>query len=118
MTLLTANNLTVHFGQYTVFSGLSLTVHKGDRIAIVGSNGQGKTTLLRLLAGDLSPSDGQVSIAKQVQLGYIQQDATLTPFEGTLYQFMETVFVELQQQQKELTRFCLLYTSPSPRDPE
>ena len=58
MTVLTGNNLAKRFGPLDVFQGVNLRVEKGDRIGLVGPNGEGKTTLLRLLAGLDTPSDG------------------------------------------------------------
>ncbi|MEW6720072.1 MAG: ABC-F family ATP-binding cassette domain-containing protein [Thermodesulfobacteriota bacterium] len=56
-----------------LIEGLSLAVARGDRIAVVGPNGKGKTTLLRLLAGELSPDSGDVRPAMNVKIGYFGQ---------------------------------------------
>lgn len=55
-----ARQVTKHFGKQPVFRQLNLIVESGDRVAIVGSNGSGKTTFLRLLAGFLRPNSGEV----------------------------------------------------------
>ena len=57
----------------TLIESLSLSVGRGDRIAVVGPNGRGKTTLLRLLAGDLAPSSGTVRPALNLKVGYFGQ---------------------------------------------
>ncbi|HEU4486414.1 MAG TPA: ABC-F family ATPase [Povalibacter sp.] len=57
-----------------VLKDVNLTVEAGERIAIVGANGIGKTTLLRCLAGDLSPTEGSVTWVENAQLGYMPQD--------------------------------------------
>jgi len=61
------------YGAQKVFGGVSLTVRRGERVAIVGSNGAGKTTLLRIMAGNLEPSEGHVTPGHNVKLGYYAQ---------------------------------------------
>jgi len=62
------------FGSHRVFSGAEMTVEKGDRIALVGRNGEGKTTFARILTGELQPSEGSVRIGANVDLGYYAQN--------------------------------------------
>ncbi|MBK8525289.1 MAG: ABC-F family ATPase [Betaproteobacteria bacterium] len=61
-------------GGTQLFAGFTATVDAGDRIAIIGENGVGKTTLLRCLAGDLSPSKGTIKWAEKAKSGYFAQD--------------------------------------------
>ncbi|NLB70653.1 MAG: ATP-binding cassette domain-containing protein, partial [Chloroflexi bacterium] len=58
MSLLTAQNLGRSFGPVDIFEGISISIPQNARIAIVGSNGVGKTTLLRILAGEDEPTEG------------------------------------------------------------
>ena len=58
--MLTAENLGFRYSDREIFHGLDLTVHSGDAVAIIGPNGVGKTTLLRLLSGALKPAEGEV----------------------------------------------------------
>jgi ATP-binding cassette subfamily F protein 3 len=78
MSVLTASNLAKSYGPNDIFSGISLAIPKGARIAIVGPNGIGKTTLIRILLGLEEPSDGVVSRARNLQVGYLPQEASLT----------------------------------------
>lgn len=66
-------DLGMTFGERTLFSGLDLTVTYGERIAIVGANGTGKTTLVRLLLGETSPTDGEVRGGSGVEPLYLAQ---------------------------------------------
>ncbi|MDJ0610662.1 MAG: ABC-F family ATP-binding cassette domain-containing protein [Kiloniellales bacterium] len=59
--------------------GASLTVYKGDRLALIGRNGSGKTTLLRLITGELQPDAGDVTLARGVRVGTVAQDAPSGP---------------------------------------
>lgn len=63
--MLEAADLVVRYGAVTALSGVSLTVAKGEIVAIVGSNGVGKTTLLRTLSGILAPQSGRITIGGQ-----------------------------------------------------
>jgi len=73
-----------------LFSGLDLTIEVGERVAIIGPNGIGKTTLLRCLAGDLTPDGGTVKWSENSKLGYFAQDHAADFTEGTtLYDWMD-----------------------------
>ncbi len=71
---LEAENLSKGFDGKPLFKGLNLMVEVGERIAIIGPNGIGKTTLLRTLVGDLAPDTGTVKLSENVNLGYFAQD--------------------------------------------
>jgi ATP-binding cassette subfamily F protein 3 len=67
------HNIFLSFPDKQVLRGASLAVHHGDRIALVGENGSGKTCLFRILLGRLSPDSGEVSVASGVRIGYLDQ---------------------------------------------
>ena len=67
-------NLAKSFGGRTLFSGVSMQFNRGERYGIVGANGSGKSTFLRILAGQDSASDGEVSIPKRAVVGVLEQD--------------------------------------------
>jgi ATPase subunit of ABC transporter with duplicated ATPase domains len=71
---LEVKRLSKGYGDKPLFQGLSLTVEAGERIAVIGPNGIGKTTLLRTLAGDLVPDSGSVKSPENAKLGYFAQD--------------------------------------------
>jgi len=77
MSLITATNLSKSFGPDDIFEGISLSIPRDARIAIVGANGVGKTTLLRILVGLDFPNAGSVQRAKDLTIGYLPQEATL-----------------------------------------
>ena len=76
--LLTAEGVVKSFGDNDVLRGLSLTIDRGDRIALVGPNGTGKSTLLRLLAGIETADRGKITTANDVSVGYYAQDQSQT----------------------------------------
>jgi ATPase subunit of ABC transporter with duplicated ATPase domains len=69
-----------------VFSDLELTVERGERVIIVGLNGTGKTTLLRIVAGLLQPDEGSATLGHNVDMGYYAQEYDLLDFERSVLQ--------------------------------
>jgi ATP-binding cassette subfamily F protein 3 len=112
MSLVTVNSLTKSFGDFDLFSGISFTVAKGARMALVGPNGVGKTTLLRILVGQDEASSGTVATAKGVHIGYLPQEADFE-MDGTLWQCCNAVFSDIQRQQDELHRLEALMADPA-----
>jgi ATP-binding cassette, subfamily F, member 3 len=103
MSVLIGSNLARRFGPLDVFQGVDLRVEKGDRIGLVGPNGEGKTTLLRLLAGLDAPSDGTLSRMKGLTIGYLPQDPPPVG-DATLWDDVATQFDHLRRQAEALHR--------------
>ncbi len=101
MSLLTANDLAMAYGPLDVFEGLSCAVAPGDRIGLVGPNGEGKTTLLRILAGELQPTAGRVHRRRGLRLGYLPQIPPPAS-DRTLWQDMLDVFADLRAEEAAL----------------
>lgn len=82
------------FGAKHVFSGANFVIEKGDRIALVGRNGEGKTTLARMLVGQLTPTEGSVRIGANVNIGYYAQNQDdLMDGDFTVYDTLDRVAV-------------------------
>ena len=103
MSLITVSNLTKSYGHRDIFAGLSFGVEKGARLGIVGPNGVGKTTLLRILAGEDEASSGTMHRARGLRLGYLPQEADFQ-MNGTLWDVCESVFADIIAQQEEMNR--------------
>ncbi|MBE6197258.1 MAG: ABC-F family ATP-binding cassette domain-containing protein [Rikenellaceae bacterium] len=82
------------FGSHRVFSNAEFTIHKGDKIALVGRNGEGKTTFARMLIGELEQSEGEIKIGANVSIGYYAQNQDdLMNGDFTVYDTLDRVAV-------------------------
>ena len=103
MALITANSLSKSFGAEDLFANVSFSVAKGARLALVGPNGIGKTTLLRILIGQEEPSSGMVTRAKSLRIGYLPQEADFE-LTGSLWDVCLEPFADILRMQEELER--------------
>lgn len=111
------HDVTKSFGSEVIFSGVTAKIEDHDRIGLVGPNGTGKTTLLRVICGELEPDDGPGEIARgsDLSIGYQKQNCGLT-FEGTIWQEMQSVFADvyaLERRMKELQGQMAVDASPA-----
>jgi lincosamide and streptogramin A transport system ATP-binding/permease protein len=74
--LLVFENLTVNYGHRVIISDLSFSLQQGDRMALRGGNGSGKSSLLKLICGEDIPHSGQMNIASKLVISYVPQDAS------------------------------------------
>ena len=88
------NEAGMSFGEKHVFSGANFVIEKGDKIALVGRNGEGKTTLARMLIGQLTPTEGSIRLGANVNIGYYAQNQDdLMDGEFTVYDTLDRVAV-------------------------
>jgi len=104
MAILTASKVAKSFGALDIFWDISISIPYGAKIALVGPNGGGKTTLIRILIGLDAPSAGQVHRARGLSIGYLPQEAEYAFDDGerTVWDEMLTVFAELRAQEQAL----------------
>jgi ATP-binding cassette subfamily F protein 3 len=95
--MINASNISKTYVDRTLFSDLTLNVAARDRIALIGSNGSGKTTILDILAGDISPDTGSVSRQRNVTVGYLKQEPI--PLSG------KTLLQEVLEDSSEVSAF-------------
>lgn len=101
MAILTAYNLNITFGEENLFCGGSFLIDENDTVGLIGANGVGKTTLFKMITGELEPTEGEIYKAKNTVIGYMQQHAC----EGsnlTLYGELLKVFDHLRDMEIEL----------------
>ena len=75
--MLSVEGLTVEFGGFSLFDHISFVINKKERIALVGKNGAGKSTMLKIFAGLQVPTRGNLSVPKDITIGYLPQHMTL-----------------------------------------
>ncbi len=99
--MISVEGLTVEFGGFTLFDDISFVVNKKERIALVGKNGAGKSTMLKIFAGMQPPTKGNVSAPKDTTIGYLPQHMTLK--EGnTVFQEASLAFEHIHKIEAEL----------------
>ena len=85
MNYLSAENIAKSFGDQWLFKNINFGISRGDKVALIGTNGTGKTTFLNILTGKIPPQEGSVSIRKDIRVGYLDQspsfDVTLPVLE-------------------------------------
>ena len=99
--ILSVQGLTKEFSGQRLFEPVSFVVRKNDRTAILGPNGTGKTTLIKMILGQMESSQGQIITSKGLTIGSLSQDVIQNP-ENTLYEEAMDVFQPLIQEEKEL----------------
>ena len=101
--MISIQGLKVEFGSQTLFAGVSFVVNKRDKIALVGKNGAGKTTMLRILAGEQQPTDGTVARQSDLTIGYLPQQMQIKD-ELTVKQEAGRAFEHLQLMDDAISR--------------
>jgi ATP-binding cassette subfamily F protein 3 len=101
--VISVENLQVEFGATPLFEEVSYVINKRDRIALVGKNGAGKSTMLKILAGLQQPTGGRVSIPKETTVGYLPQVMILSDGR-TVMEEAETAFEHIKEMQANIER--------------
>ena len=98
--MISLDNLTISYGGWTLFDGISFMINPKDRIGLVGKNGAGKTTLLRVITGEQQPTEGAVTINGECSIGYLPQQMrvadTTTLITETAKAFDEVLKIEAE----------------------
>ena len=106
MIILQANKIERSFAGEVLFDNINLQVDERDRIALVGKNGVGKSTLLKILVGEEEPTSGEINKKKDISLSYLAQDSRFES-ENTIYDEMLYVFDDLRRTEKQLRQMEL-----------
>lgn len=105
MYLLSATGILKEFQGEPLTSPLTFNIDENEKIALIGSNGCGKSTLIKMLIGELEPDKGHVTLSKNCTIGYLSQSVISDLFH-TLYEEAEEVFKPLMEEEKFLEDLC------------
>ena len=108
--VLTVNGLAKSFGSQTLFTDLSFDVKRGERVAIIGDNGTGKTTILKIINGLVEPDAGEIILGSRVHIGYYDQDHQVLHMEKTLFEEISDAYPGMSNTQIRSTLAAFLFT--------
>jgi ATP-binding cassette subfamily F protein 3 len=91
MSLMIAEGISLAYGKKVLFDDDNLTIGPGDRIGLVGANGTGKSTLMKILAGQLQPDSGTIQFMRKAKAGYLPQDLVSIPTGGLVDSVLSAV---------------------------
>jgi ATP-binding cassette subfamily F protein 3 len=100
--LIGLQNVTFEFGARTILRNASWHIHPGDRVGLIGYNGTGKSTLLKLLVGEYQPSAGTVEKGRETTLGYLHQDLLSFDTKDTILEVAMGAFEAVKKLEKEI----------------
>jgi len=99
--MLNIHNLSVSFGGEYLFEEVTFRMGSGDRVGLVGKNGAGKSTMLKILAGDFKPDSGQIATEKEVRIGFLRQDIDFEQGRTVLEEAYQA-FTDIQEVERKL----------------
>ncbi|BDR66180.1 putative ABC transporter ATP-binding protein YfmM [Clostridium tetani] len=105
MSILSVENLTHGFGDRAIFNDVSFNLLKGEHIGLVGANGEGKSSFMNIITGNLEPDEGVIEWSKRVRVGYLDQHTVLKSG-TTIREFLKTAFKYLFDLEKEMNEIC------------
>lgn len=108
--VLTVRGLTKGFDGQTLFSGVDFDIRRGERVAIIGNNGTGKTTILKILNGLLPSDSGQFRLGSKVHIGYYDQEHQVLHMDKTLFQELQDAYPAMNNTQIRNALAAFLFT--------
>ena len=101
--MLNIHNLSVSFAGEYLFESVTFKIGAGDRVGLVGKNGAGKSTMLKLLSRDMEPDTGSIAMEKELKIGFLRQDIDFIPGRTVLEEAYQA-FVEIKEVEAALDR--------------
>ncbi len=102
--MISIQNLSVEFSAKSLFDNINYVINPKDKIALVGKNGAGKSTMLKIIAGLQKPTGGVVAVPQDVTVGYLPQQMQ-TSDSTTLIEEVRTAFSHVDEMQRKLQRY-------------
>jgi ATPase subunit of ABC transporter with duplicated ATPase domains len=117
MSILNVKNLSHGFGDRTIFDDVSFRLLKGEHVGFIGANGEGKSTFMNIITGDLQPDEGKIEWAKNVRVGYLDQHTVLEKGQ-TIRDVLKSAFAFLFQMEEKMNQICDSMSDASPEELE
>ena len=108
--VLTVEHLSKAFGPLTLFTDLNFSIKRGERVALIGNNGTGKTTILKILNGLLDADSGSFTLGAKVRIGYYDQEHHVLHPEKTLFEEISDAYPDLDNTTIRSTLAAFLFT--------
>ena len=108
--VLTVEHLSKAFPGQTLFQDLNFEIKRGERVAIIGDNGTGKTTILKIINGLVEPDAGEIILGSRVHIGYYDQDHQVLHMEKTLFEEISDAYPGMSNTQIRSTLAAFLFT--------
>ena len=108
--VLTVEHLSKAFGPLTLFTDLNFSIKRGERVALIGNNGTGKTTILKILNGLLDADSGSFTLGAKVRIGYYDQEHHVLHPEKTLFEEISDAYPDLDNTSIRSTLAAFLFT--------
>ena len=108
--VLVIEGLSKSFGSHTLFSDVNIHIRRGERVAIIGDNGTGKTTLLKIITGLTDADAGTLTLGSKVEIGYYDQEQQLLTDENTLFEEISNAYPDLTNTTIRNTLASFLFT--------
>ena len=108
--VLTVKNLSKSFGSHSLFSDIAFEVKRGEKVAIIGDNGTGKTTILKMINKMLAPDTGSITLGTNVQIAYYDQEHQVLHMEKTLFEEIQDTYPTMTNTQIRNMLAAFLFT--------
>ena len=109
--VLTVTGLTKSFDGTTLFDNINFEIKRGERVALIGNNGTGKTTILKLINGLIQPDSGSIYLGAKVSIGYYDQEHHVLDPDKTLFEEIQDAYPDLNNTQIRNTLAAFLFTN-------
>lgn len=109
--VLTVTDLAKSFGPHTLFEDLCFDIKRGEKVAIIGDNGTGKTTILKLITGLLMPDAGKITLGSKVHIGYYDQEQQVLDPDKTIFEEIQDAYPSLTNTQVRNMLAAFLFTN-------
>ncbi|MGN0160427.1 MAG: ABC-F family ATP-binding cassette domain-containing protein [Lachnospiraceae bacterium] len=111
--VLTIQNLSKGFDGHTLFEDIGFEIKRGEKVALIGSNGTGKTTILKMINGLISPDTGSIRLGTNVTIGYYDQEHHVLDMDKTLFEEIQDTYPDMNNTRVRNTLASFLFTGDS-----